>query len=107
MKTLITINDIKVISNDEYIWEVLKENDGSKVFRINLGDIGQDILTVLYAKNTLSVREYNSTYEGGFSLYMEMPFGNTSFIIKSIINAHNLTLMPLYHIDTVKLKNKT
>jgi len=69
MVKLTTINDLTVIQQDIYIWEVLKENDNSDVLQMTLGEWGQELLTVLYAKGTLSIREFNTTYEGGFILY--------------------------------------
>lgn len=104
MKRFKTINNIQMIHNNEFNWEILKENDKSEVFRINLGDLGQDILTCLYAKNTLSIREFNTTYNGGFKLFMEMKFEDTNNILKSILKAHKLDLLPIYDPKQVKIK---
>lgn len=107
MKTFTSINDLHMVSQDEFNWEILKENDGTDVYRITLGGgkVNEDWLTLLYGKNTLSIRKFAVTYRGGDILFLELPFEKTSEIIRALLKGHNLTLMPLYHKDTVKIKN--
>lgn len=86
-----------MIKCGDYYWEVLLENDNSEVYRIQLGDIGEDTpLTAMYGKNTFSVREFNTTFTGGTVIFMELPFEDTPKLIESILKAHKLSLMPLY-----------
>jgi hypothetical protein len=48
MKTFKTINHIDMIQCGDYNWEILKENDGSDVYKIQLADINDKIITCLY-----------------------------------------------------------
>ena len=97
-----TTNSINMILNGEYCWEILKENDNTEVFRITLGEI-EEMITLLYTKETLSIRNFNTSFSGGDIFFLKMPFGKTHGIIKSLLEGHNLKLMPIYHISTVKV----
>lgn len=106
MIQVISINNIKLISpDDEYYWEMLKENDDSDVYKIQLGNIHDKIITCLYGKGIFSIRYFNTTFEGGDSFYFKIPFEQTTNFIKSLVDGHNLNLMPIYHKSTLKVKS--
>lgn len=105
MVQVISTNNIKLISPDnEYYWEMLKENDRTDVYRIQLGDINDKIITCLYGKETFSIRYFNTTFEGGDVFCFKIPFEKTGDFIKALITGHGLSLMPLYHKSTLKIK---
>ena len=94
-----------MIQCGDYNWEILKENDGSDIYRIQLGDINDKIITCLYGKGIFSIRYFNTTFEGGDVFYFKTPFEKTNNFIESLIDGHEFKLMPIYHKNTVKILN--
>lgn len=106
MDTFITTNGITMIHLGDYCLELLKENDGSDVYRITLGDnFSDEMLTLLYSKGTLSIRKFNTTYEGGDIFFMEMSIEQVPEILSYFIKGHKLKLLPIYHKSTVRKQN--
>lgn len=100
-----SVNGINMIINGDYCWRVLKENDGSEVYQIHLGEIGDGVLTLMYGRGILSIRAFNTTFSGdGDVFFLEMPFDQTGSIIEALLKGHKLDLAPLYHISTIKLR---
>lgn len=109
MNRFTTINDIPMIELGDYNWRIrIEESDNTEVFELQMGILGEDILTALYGKNTLSIRQFDTTFNGGFILFMEIPLEYVPMIITSILKAHKLSLLPIYHRTTVlKQPNNT
>ena len=92
-----SINNLDMVSNGKYNWEVLKETDGSSVYRINVGEYSStEVLTLLYAKNTLSLRKFSTTYKGGDIFFFECSFDECEKYIDQLSKAHKLSFAPLY-----------
>lgn len=101
-----TINDIKMIIEGDYCWEVLKDIDGTELYRIVLGEVGQEreLITCLYVNDIFSIRLFDTTYSGeGDTFYFNISFKKTSSVVKALLEAHKLKLSPIYSIKTIKL----
>ncbi len=95
MKKVTTTNDINMVSiDDKFYWEILKERDGSDVYKIILGDFNKDVIICLYVKGTFSIKKFDD----GDIFYFEMPFEKTSEIIEFLIKGHRLKFNPIYTI---------
>lgn len=94
-----SINGFELIQGGKYWWKVLYEADNSEIYRIDLGEIGQEIITLFYnVKNQiLSIRTFNTVYDGnGDVFYFKYHFILAEGFIDALIEAHNLTVPPLY-----------
>lgn len=106
MRKAKSINGILMLITNDYCWEVLKENDGSEVLKITLGDNFKfpEYITLLYTKNILSMRYFYTTFNGeGDTFFINIDFKYVSSIIEGLLKAHKLTLPSLYHINTIEL----
>jgi len=106
MKRIRTINNINMIQCGDYNWEVLKENDGSEVFRLNIRTKKefQNDITLFYGQGIFSVRSFNTTYNGGDFFCFKMDFEDTPIMVERLLNGEDGYLQPIYHKDTVKIK---
>jgi len=115
MEKFKTINDLEVVQCGDYIWRVLKENDGTDIFEITISineeqkSKGYSDITLYYdtRHKMFSVRNFQSTYLGGDFFCFKLQFKETPLLVKALLEGHNGYLMPLYHKDSVKLKNNT
>lgn len=112
MSRITTINDIEMIQCGDYNWRVLKENDGTEIFEltISVGDYekskGYSDITLYYdtKHKVFSIRKFESTYFGGDFFCFKLNFKNTPSLVKSLIDGHNGYLQPIFHKETVKIK---
>ena len=93
--------------DNKYYWECLKENDGSDVYRINIGCL-ESMITLLYGENTLSVRKFSTAFNGGDVFFFKIPIEQTSLIIDALVAGHNLnsSIMPIHYYSTIKIKTR-
>ena len=104
MKRVTTIgNNTPMIINGRYCWEILNETNGSEVFRMHLGTKNSNIITLLYGDNVFSIRMFDTTYTGnGDVFYFKIPFDKVEYIVEALLEAHDLKLLPIYDISTIK-----
>lgn len=107
MKIFKTINNIDMIQCGDYNWEILKDNDGTDVYKlvIRVKKDYQSDITLHYAEGVFSIRNFGTTYNGGDSFYFKMPFEDTPIMVERLINGEDGYLRPIYHKDTVKIKD--
>ena len=88
-----------MIRSGKYNWEFLKENDGSDVFRIVIGDTfsGDENITIFYGKKTLSIRKFNTQFYGGDVFFFKCKFEECEKYIDQLIEGHSLKMLPLYY----------
>jgi len=98
-----------MINCGDYNWEILKEHDGSEVYRLNIRTKKeyQDDITLMYGEGIFSVRNFNTTYNGGDFFCFKMDFKDTPIMVERLLNGEDGYLSPIYHISTVKIKNYT
>lgn len=110
MKEIISTNGILLIINGKYAWEKITEKGtGRKLYRIILGQPqicggnGEHCLEILYGEDekNLVIQQYMSLYSHNIderqSFYLKWDFNNIEVILDSLIEGHNLILMPLYN----------
>jgi hypothetical protein len=94
-----------MIQCGDYNWEILKENDGSDVYRLILSHEKNSQITLLYGEGNFTVRESRAMYgDGGPYFCFKIPFEQTPLFVKALIDGEQSYLMPIYHKDTVKIK---
>lgn len=103
MERVTTINNIPMIKNGDYYWEILKENDGSEVYKIVLN--GERDIILMYGENTFSIRYFHTFFSGdGDIFFFSMPFSETHKMIDSLLVGEKCTVGPIYHKNTIKIK---
>ncbi len=92
-----------MIQCGDYNWEILKENDGSEVYRLvisNRNETLPDIL-LMYGDGIFSIRNFNrGEYDIDYFCF-KMPFEDTGIMVERLINGEGGYLMPIYHKETV------
>ena len=105
MKKFITINEIPMVQCGDYNWEILKENDGSDVYKMHLrSEENQDII-LLYGEGNFTIRNSSTFYgsrDGDFFIF-KMEFDKTPFFVNALIEGEGLKISPIYHKNTVKI----
>lgn len=99
-----TINNLKMIPCGDYFWEVLKEHDGTDVYRLIMNNPNGNIV-LLYGEGNFTVRNLSALYGGdGTCFIFKIDFKETPKLVKALLEGEECILMPIYHKDTIKLK---
>lgn len=80
-----------MIQCGDYNWEILKEYDGSDVYRIVISTLNEDLpdIEILYGKGIFSMRNFNGAYrENNDYFCFKMSFEDTPIMIERLFNAN-------------------
>lgn len=101
-----TINNVDMIECGNYNWEILKENDGTEIYKlvIKTKKEHQNDIMLMYGEGILSVRNFMTTYNGGDFFCFKMFFEETPILVEQLINGEGGYLLPIYNKNTVKIK---
>ncbi len=104
MNRIKTINGIDMIQCGDFNWEILKEIDGSEVYKlvITKDDLSKDHIILIYGRGVFSVRNFNAFQNGGDYFCFKMNFEETPDMVQRLIDGEGGILRPIYHKNTVR-----
>lgn len=107
LKRFTTINDIDMIQCGDYNWQIYKDDytvkNSDETYEL-LIDGQEEFISLLYSisKQTLSITQ--AFIPSDFNVCLKMSFEETPQLVRNLLKGKNGTVGPIYHKDTVKIK---